>query len=258
VSDRRNIHAGLGMDSEFFPSQAAEYMSQNKLDAPLLNDLSYGGWLIWKGPGPVFIDGRLEVMGESLFTEYRDSFYPGGLQRLFLSRDIHLVLANPMTDIPWTTQLMAMPGWRLLYFDAQDALYARADYRADLATTSWDSLLAQWGLTSPPPDSILTDLVKQGSGPFALWMDGFYTPRDYPMPLFRLGAFAYENGRFDVARSFLLEALRRSEGRYFEIYFNLGATYDRLQRPDLAALCYQKTLELNPDYAPARQKLNRL
>ncbi len=78
------------------------------------------------------------------------------------------------------------------------------------------------------------------------------------MPLFRLGAFAYENGRLDVARDFFLETLRRTSGKYFEVYFNLGVTYDHLGQKDLARVCYQKTLELNPDYAAAKQKMDRL
>jgi tetratricopeptide (TPR) repeat protein len=77
------------------------------------------------------------------------------------------------------------------------------------------------------------------------------------MPLFRLGAFAYANSRFDAARDFFLEMLRRTSGKYYEVYFNLGATYERLNRPDLAKLCYQKAAELNPNDPRSRQKLER-
>ena len=256
ISDRRMLHAGLGMDPERFPVKAAEYMVQNHLDGRVLNDLSYGGWLVWKGPAPVFIDGRLETMGEPLFAQYRDSFYPGELGGLLSADGVQLVLANHMMDTPWTTQLRAMPQWRLLYFDAEDALYTRADYRPDLGPTSWESLLGQWGLQTPPPDYILTDLAAKPLTPVSDWLSGFVIPQDYPMPLFRLGAFAYENGRFDVARSFFLEMLRRTGGRYFEVCFNLGATYERLGRMDLARLCYQRALELNPRYSPAQRKLS--
>ena len=114
------------------------------------------------------------------------------------------------------------------------------------------------GLQNPPPDSILTGLAGQPRRPLADWLAGFVVPQDYPMPLFRLGAFAYENGRFDAARAFFLEMLRRTRGRYFEVYYDLGATYGRLNRPDLERLCYRKALELNPSYSPARQKLEQL
>lgn len=255
VSDRRMIHSGLGMDAWRFPIQAADYMTRNRLDGRLLNDLGCGGWLIWKGAGPVFIDGRLEVAGDGLFTQYRDSFRPGSLEGLLSADNIQMVLADHMMDTPWTIQLMAMPGWRLLYFDAGDALYARGNYRPELAPSTWEGALAQWGLQNPPPDSILTDLAAQPRSPFWNWLSGFWAPRDYPMPLFRLGAFAYENGQFETARVFFLEMLRRTQGRYFEVYFNLGAAYERLGRTDLSQLCYQKALALNPTYAPARRKL---
>jgi len=257
VSDRRMIHNGLGMDPWRFPVGATGYMAQNRLDGPLLNDLSYGGWLIWKGPGPVFIDGRLEVAGDGLFARYRDSFRPGYLGGLLSDYGIQMVLADHMMDTAWTLQLMGMPGWRLLYFDAGSALYARADYRPELAPTAWETVLAQWGLQNPPPDSILTDLAAIPPSPFKDWVSGFWARQDYPMPLFRLGAFAYENGRFDAARAFFLEMLRRTGGRYFEVYYNLGAAYERLGRTDLSQLCYERALALNPGYAPARRKLGK-
>ncbi|HET9869411.1 MAG TPA: tetratricopeptide repeat protein, partial [bacterium] len=91
--------------------------------------------------------------------------------------------------------------------------------------------------------------------PLADWMDGFGVHQDYPMPLMRLGTFAYENGQFQVARDFFLKALKDSGGRYYEIYYNLGAAYGRLGRPDLARLCYEKALELKPSLKWAREKL---
>lgn len=258
ISDRRMIHTGLGMDPWRYPIQSADFMAQNHLDGRLLNDFSYGGWLDWKCPAPVFIDGRLETMGADLFNQYRESFYPGRLPGILSNYGIQMVLADHMMDTPWTTQLMGMPEWRLLYFDAGAALYVRSDYRNDLVPTSWDQVLAQWGLQTPPPDSILTDLAAKPLSPFSNWICAFAVPQDYPMPLFRLGAFAYENSRFDVARAFFLEMLRRTHGQYFEVYYNLGATYERLGRRDLAQLCYERTLALNPAYAPARQKMGQL
>ena len=257
VSDRRMIHNGLGMDPWRFPMQAADFLAHNHLDGRLFNDLSYGGWLMWKGPAPVFIDGRLEVAGDDLFAQYRNSFYPGQLPALLANYGVQMVLANHMMDTAWTAQMGALPEWRLLYFDAEDALYVRKDYRSGLATTSWEQILAQWGLQVSPPDSILTDLAAKPVSRFSDWMSGFVVPQDYPMPLFRLGAFAYENGQFDVARAFFLEMLRRTGGKYFEVYYNLGATYDRLGKRDLAQVCYERALVLNPDYAPARQKLGK-
>lgn len=208
-----------------------------------------------EGSCPYFIDGRLEVIGDALFKEYSDSFSPGMLQSTLAAHDVQMVLLNHQMDSNWTAQLQALPNWRLLYFDAQAALYARADYRPDVAPTSWSEVLAQWGLQNPLPDSILTDLAARKDDPLADWLEGFWVSQDYPMPLFRLGAFAYENGQFDAARAFYLEMLKRTGGKYFEVYYNMGAVYNKLGRQDLARLCFQKTLELHPEYSRARQKL---
>ena len=257
VSDRRVIHPGLGMDEERFPVQAALFMGEKGLAAPLVNDLAYGGWLIWKGPSRVFIDGRLEVMREDLFTQYRDSFFPGQLGPLLSRWGAQMVIFDHMMNGQWLAQIKTMPDWRLLYFDDVCALYARNDYRPDLRPVTWERSLGQWGLSAPEPDTLLQDLAGRRAASLADWFQGFFRTQDYPMPLFRLGAFAYANSRFDAARDFFLEMLRRTSGKYYEVYFNLGATYERLNRPDLAKLCYQKAAELNPNDPRSRQKLER-
>lgn len=257
VSDRRVIHTGLGLDEDRFPIKAAQFMGAEGLHGRLLNDLAFGGWLIWKGPSPVFIDGRLEVVQEDLFTQYRDSFYPGGLMPLLSRWDVRFILFDPMMNTQWFTQLRTMPDWRLVYFDDVCALYARKDAAVPGTPTSWAQRLRQYGLDPAPSDSILTGLADRHPSPLSDWFSGFFRPQNYPMPLFRLGAFAYENGEFEAARAFFLEMLRETSGKYFEVYFNLGVTYQRLNRPDLANLCFEKALELQPGNSALRRKLGQ-
>ncbi|MGH7739563.1 MAG: tetratricopeptide repeat protein [bacterium] len=256
VSDRRMVHNGFGMDEGQIPVKAVKFLDRYQLNGTLLNNQAFGSWLDWKGPGPVFIDGRLEVMGASFYTEYLHSYEPGGLKPLLQKYGIQLVLLDHMMDMPWVAQLQTLPDWRLIYFDDLSAIYARKGYAPQFAALNFRAALPAWGMATEPPDTILTNLRNVNRFPLADWMNGFGLIQNYPMPLMRVGTFAYENGQFEVARDFFLKALAQSQGKYYEIYYNLGAAYTRLGRSDLARLCYQKTLELDPSLAMAREKLD--
>ncbi|HVZ79894.1 MAG TPA: tetratricopeptide repeat protein [bacterium] len=258
VSDRRITHPGLGLESSRYPIQASRYLTDHHFNGKLLNDLSYGGWLDWQGPVRPLLDGRLEVMGEDLFTQYRDSFYNGGLKTLLDHWDIQAVLLNPMMDMEWVSQLKGLPGWRLQYFDEDTALWARADVLMDVAPTTFQDLLASEGLKDPPPDAWALDLAKTPSHPLGDWLEGFVRHQDYPMGLFRCGAFAYGQSDLNAARSFFVEALRRSRGKYFELFFNLGVTYEKGGAKEQARACFEKALELNPRHDAAKQRLAAL
>ncbi len=255
VSDRRMVHNGFGLDEGQIPVKAVNFMSRFQLSGTLFNNLAFGSWLDFKGPGPVFIDGRLEVMGASFYAEFLKSYQPGGLKPLLDQYGVQLILLDHMADIPWVAQLRTMGDWRLIYFDDLSAIYAREGYAPQFAALDFRSALSAWNMNEEPADSVLTNLKDVRRFPLADWMDGFGLFENYPMPLMRVGTFAYENGQFQVARDFFLKALEASQGRYYEIYYNLGGAYGRLNRPDLAQLCYQKVLELNPSSAWAKEKL---
>jgi hypothetical protein len=54
-----------------FPEGAARFVEQHHLAGPLLNDLSWGGFLIWRLPQlPVAIDGRTNVHGDDRIREF--------------------------------------------------------------------------------------------------------------------------------------------------------------------------------------------
>jgi hypothetical protein len=54
-----------------FPEGASRYIEQHHLTGPLLNDLSWGGFLIWRLPElPVSMDGRTNVHGQDRILEF--------------------------------------------------------------------------------------------------------------------------------------------------------------------------------------------
>lgn len=255
VSDRRVDHNGFGVDAERFPFKALDFMERNHLKGPLLNDPAFGGWIEWRTGMPVFIDGRQEVIQEALFTEYEGSYAAGGLSRLADKYGVKLILYDHMMGIPWTMQLQRMPGWRLIYLDDVAALYAAKDAAPSLPEIYPKDVLPLWGIQPGPSSQDFPEFHRHSLND---WLAGFFQPQTYPMPLMRLGSFAYEINDYEAAKVFFLEALRRSQGKYYEIYYNLASAYTRLGLKDQAKTCYEKILELEPGNAQAQAKLAQL
>ena len=115
VSERRFDHFGLGLDEEKIPVRATEFLVQKHLDGKILNHMNLGGWLDWKGPQKVFIDGRLEVMGEEFFMEFNASQNPGGLEALVAKYKPDILFFNPDSAPPWILKLKKQMngGWSI-------------------------------------------------------------------------------------------------------------------------------------------------
>ena len=248
----------LGLDNKFIPLKAVNFMVQNRMEGRLLNDVGFGGWLSWWQPNPIFIDGRLEAMGEDFFSEYIQSFNPGGLSVLADRWNIQLILINQTRDTQWLSQLNSMSDWRLVYFDELSALYVRTTGDSNVVSVNWEDVLREKGIDPANSDANLRDCLGMNPpGPFKMLGDWF-APGNFPMELFTLAGFAYQTGRIGAAQILYLEALKRLSGNSYEIFFDLGETYRILNRNDVARLCFQKALDLNPGLGVARQMLDTL
>lgn len=109
------------------PSGAVDFMKKHRLSGNILNDLGWGGYLVWHGPqSRIFVDGRCEVVyPDSVLREYLGFFYglPGGAR--ILDRYPHdFVLVKPGTGA--YRIVAADPRWKLVYQDAVAVLFARA------------------------------------------------------------------------------------------------------------------------------------
>ncbi|WP_028349333.1 hypothetical protein [Bradyrhizobium murdochi] len=92
----------------------------------VLNDLPFGGYLIWRQM-PVFIDGRAELYGEAFeMAYYRALQLKDVNQLLSLLKDyeIDAVLLTPAT--PAASLLDYLDGWQKVYADKNAVLHVRA------------------------------------------------------------------------------------------------------------------------------------
>ena len=221
-SDRRPKHFGLGLDDNQIPVQAVQFLAQNHLDGRILNDMGLSDWLVWQGPQPVFIDGRQQVMGESFYREYLETFHPGGLERAIAQYHPQLIACQYNDAVPWAVQMFSMPNWRLIYADTLTTIYASNDYALQFPPLSFSRVADQYHIRLTQADIEKAAENIKPTPKLLYWIKGFYEPRKYPFYLQNLGLLALHYKDYDSSQDFFAESLCEAGGNYFEIFYNLG------------------------------------
>ncbi len=245
LSDRRTDRFGLGLDRRSLPVAACDFLAANHLDGRILNQLDDGGWLDWKGPQKVFIDCRLDPYGE-----YMRTMEQGGLLPMadHYQADI-LFFSNLNTQ--WLSQLQNQAAWRPVYLDESTVIYLRKGYGDQIPDLNLDALLQEKGI-SPTLSAEIPSLLRE-PGASENFLDGFFRAPNFPNDLLNMGIFCGASGRPDKAELFLGEAIRLTQGRYFDFYFNLGLVYEYYRRHDEAVLCMRRVLRDRPQDPIANQ-----
>lgn len=110
-----------------YPEQAVAFMRRNSLRGRILNDVNWGGYLIWHEPrSKVFIDGRFETLYPlGLLVNYL-RFYTGvpGWKQVLDGYPHDYVLIGTRTAV--FPLMSRQKAWRLIYHDRDAALFARA------------------------------------------------------------------------------------------------------------------------------------
>jgi hypothetical protein len=204
---------GLGWDASRLPVAAVEWAAEKKPKGRVYNDLSFGGWLIWKLRQPVFIDGRTawlypsEFLGEAAAADND----PAAFAALEKKWGFRWALVDARPGPPKGYALSASPDWTMVYCDDTAAIYVRRE--EPLAKEGYKVLrhLSPWRL-----------MPEAGADPRALASDAALALRQAPGSrrsiLWRAGA-----------------ALSAGDGEELERAIKaLEAAYPR--DPDLAAL----------------------
>jgi hypothetical protein len=92
---------------------------------PVLNDYSFGGYLIGRGI-PVFVDGRADLYGDAFLRDYARLIAP---DRAALTRTLdgrHIGWAILIPGSPIAHAMDEAPGWRRFRTDRWAAVYVRA------------------------------------------------------------------------------------------------------------------------------------
>ncbi|MBK7029822.1 MAG: tetratricopeptide repeat protein [Bacteroidales bacterium] len=207
-SDHTNNKAGIGINKFQLPENASEFLIKNKLNGKLLNSLGIGGWLSWKLSQPVFIDGRLEVMNESLYLELMDS-WNNKLGKLINKYQPRLIVYNYLKYYPWTHQLYQMPDWKLIYLDGLFVVWAEKEYARDIPELIPSTFLGAFRFQQINPERIASRNSARRA--FPDWLsDG----RDDSTDFFRnIGMFFLQGGDILSAGICLDEVMTRTDGK---------------------------------------------
>lgn len=255
LDTRREDRFGLGWNRTALPVDAVAFANRAGLTGRVLNQLGFGGYLMWARPEAVFIDGRLEVVGERFYEQYR--------RILDSQRELEAAVAHYGIEwivFPYKTgrrllgRLSRDPHWRLAYVDHLATIFVRVGTAAENAL---DATAA--AALAPPAAWRIETLAGLGGGPrhagLRRWWAGVVRPERFPSSSFGLGLFHYLRGDPARAAAFFAQSIAESDGAYYESYIDLGSALFRLERYEDARACYRVALGERPDNDLALRRL---
>jgi len=94
---------------------------------PVLNDYSFGGYLIYKGIAP-FIDGRGEIYGAKFIAQYNRAIALADLPGFLVLLDrYHIRTTLLAPDTPAVALLDRLPEWKRIYADEIAVVHERRE-----------------------------------------------------------------------------------------------------------------------------------
>jgi len=131
---RQNLDAQVETVS---PVKALQYIKANRLSGPMLNDYTYGGYLIWAAPEyPVMMDGRTDLYEWSGFlAEYaRWAQLEEDPNLLLRKYNVNFCLLSTQSQMINVVPLL--PGWKLVYSDDLARVFVKTPSQESIATAA--------------------------------------------------------------------------------------------------------------------------
>jgi hypothetical protein len=225
------------------------------LTGRVLNHLDFGGYMMWARDRPVFIDGRLEVVGEEFYDFYRSALdSPERLESTVASYGIEWFVFPYRARPKLVESLSRDRRWRLAYVDHLAVAFVR---EGPGAAALVDRTVRELSSAATVPD--LADVPGLGAAgrPSAAagWLAGLVHRIEFPTEPFYLGLFHLYRGEPAAAATRFADAVRASDGRWYETYHNLGGALYRLGALEPARRCYEIVLDEEPDQRTAAQRI---
>jgi hypothetical protein len=106
------------------PASALTHVPRLVRETPVLNDYSFGGYLIWNGVKP-FIDSRADLYGDSFLQNYADITAPDRRALAAALAFYHVRWTIFSARAPVVKLLDATPGWHRYYADKLAVVHVR-------------------------------------------------------------------------------------------------------------------------------------
>jgi hypothetical protein len=119
------------------PVKAVEFLKRTHLPGPMLNDYTYGGYLIWAAPEyPDFVDGRSDVFEWSgVLQEFGQWATLQTDPSILLDKyKVNFCLLDPHSSVARILPLLT--GWKAIYSDENSVIFLRTPTGANTAQES--------------------------------------------------------------------------------------------------------------------------
>ena len=258
------VDFGIGLNQKSFPVKAIEHMKASNLHGSVLNDMDSGGWIEWDFPGQVYIDGRLEVIGEDLYREYLNSFNAGQLVNLVNKYDPRFVIFNHGKAYQWIDQMNGLKDYMIFYLDENSIVYGKIDLVRVLPRNKLSQIFPQYDFKKEFTDEETKRLIEIQPGyDGSDWFKSFYRPYPQYREMMNLAILTLGLQSYKEAEYIYLNVLEKTNGKLEEpllkdLYFNLGTIYHLEEKMDFAKICYEKYLQIDPSNEQIRTRLNNL
>jgi len=256
IADRRQTRVGFGWNRLILPVDAVGYINAVHPPGRMLNHLGFGGYLGWATGRPVFIDGRLEVVGERFYSYYNSVMASAAALQAAVARQRIGWIIFPYQAHPQLLGRLSRDNeWRLAYVDHMSVVFVSASDGRDVEMHE----SARRARNAPHRLPDVSALPGFGARPrasaLARWACGLVARQSFPTEDYRTGQFHYFRGEMAPAASRFAQAIRASDGAYSEIYHNLATTLFYLRRYDEARAGYAVVLDSDPGNRFARERL---
>ncbi len=254
ISDRRQERTGLGWNNLNLPVEAVEYIRRKELNSPMINDLAFGGYLMWALDQKVFIDGRLEVAGEKFFVYAEESLLNQDRLDMTAKRfGADWVIFNYPLRLNLLKRMSQDKRWRLAYFDHLSAVFVRNEKKMFkyIDNLSFAVPEGEESFKLPGIDGERESAVRQ-------WVSGFYRKQSYPSESCFKGLFHYMRGENSLSEWYFKKAVIESRGYYHEIYRNLAVVLFDQRKYAEALSCAEIALKANPGDKGLERMINKI
>jgi hypothetical protein len=252
ASNQRPARVGFRESPAVYPLGTLRTRQSESLGGPVFNTLEFGGYLIshlWPRE-KVFIDGRLEVLGEAFYSEYLNLISGAGWPERVRPFQPKVAFVS-YTWLELVRGIAHDPEWELIDVDAASVLFAR---RIPENRVAIDHAIAHWARENAPvPD---TAEVLAPPAPVPLWRRCF-APRRFPFEHWGRGNALLILGLYQAARR---EYARALAGAYPEpvLVRNYAVVSYTLGRRAEARAWVEQVVRLEPDNQQARRILAEL
>jgi hypothetical protein len=116
------------------PAAALAAAAQMRLTGPVFNSEGFGGYLIFSGI-PTFIDGRIELYGDTFLARYLEAEHGSEAALVALLERYGITWTLLAPEEGTTQRLDNLRGWRRVYSDGHAVIHKRLDGSADAANS---------------------------------------------------------------------------------------------------------------------------